>query len=110
MIVNGLAGGLDQENVTATDGLMQRNGSFAISEGLNSALAQGNTQFLTNCLGKFGVGVTTEYLNIFAVCNHLKNTSLYSFCIIMPIRHYERSYQHYTITYQKNATPNTHKY
>jgi hypothetical protein len=71
MVIDGLAGRLNQEHVSATDGLVQRNGNLTVSEGLDDTLTHGQTQLLTDGLCKSGVGVATENLNVISVCNHL---------------------------------------
>ena len=64
IVIDGLAGGLDQKNVSATDGFFQRNGSFAVSKGLNSAFAHGNPKLVAYGLCEFGVGITAEDLDV----------------------------------------------
>ena len=76
VIVDRLAGGLNQEHICATNCFKQGNSYFAVSKSFDFAVAQGQTQFLTNCLCKGRVGVTAENLDIFSVCNHLSYTSL----------------------------------
>jgi hypothetical protein len=78
MVVYGLTGGLDQKNVTATDGFFQRDGSFAVGEGLDSALANGNPQFGADGLCKIGIGVTGENLDV-VVGDHRKYLTHISF-------------------------------
>jgi hypothetical protein len=65
MVVDRLASGLNQENVSAADGFFQRNGSFAVSEGLDCSLAHGQPQLVAHSLGKITIGVTAEDLDVF---------------------------------------------
>ena len=82
VVIHGLAGGIDQEYVRTTDGFFQGDGSLAIGKSLNSALAQGQTQLLTDGHGKLGIGVAGEDLDVFSVSNHQKiPRSLSIFCL-----------------------------
>jgi hypothetical protein len=72
VVVNGLAGRLNQKYVSTTDGLFQGNGSFAVSESLDSALAQLNAQLLADSFGKLRIGVAAENFYIISVSNHLE--------------------------------------
>ena len=83
MIIYGFAGGLDQENVSTADSLFQRNGSFAVGKGFNSALAHSEPKLLTDSLCKGRVGITTENLNIVSVCNHFKTYWWLIFCCLV---------------------------
>jgi len=80
VIIDGFAGGLDQENIAATDGLFQRNGGLAVGEGLDSALAQRHPQFGADGFSKFGVGVAGENLDV-VVCDHRKIPHSYFFIV-----------------------------
>jgi hypothetical protein len=70
MVIDRLTGGLDQENVRATNSFFQGYRGFAVGEGFHCALTHVESQFFANCLGEFGIGVTAEDLNILSVCNH----------------------------------------
>ena len=95
MVVNRLAGGLDQKNVGATNGFFQRNGSFTVGKGLDGAFAQVNAQLLANRFGKFGIGVTAENFYIISVSYHLEIPHLiHSIIYIMPTVHTTGNYNH----------------
>ena len=72
VVIDGLAGGLNQENVGAADGLLQGNGSFAVGKSLHNTLAHGQAQLLADGLSKLLVGVAAENLDIISVCGHCK--------------------------------------
>jgi hypothetical protein len=72
VVIDRLAGRLNQKHVRTTDSFMERNRNLAISKGLDLALTHVDTQFLTDGLGEFRVGIATEYLNVVTVCNHLE--------------------------------------
>ena len=76
MVIDGLAGGLNQEYVGATNGFFQGDGSFTIGEMLHRGLSHFDAQLFADGLSKLRVGVAAENLNVFTVCNHRMNTSL----------------------------------
>ena len=76
VVIDGLAGGLNQEYVGATDGFFQRNGCLAVSKMLDRGFSHFDAQLFADGLSKLGIGVAAENLNVFTVCNHRMNTSL----------------------------------
>jgi len=78
MVIDGLAGRLNEKNVSTADSFFQGDGGFAVCKGTNGALSELNTKLIANGLGKGRIGVAAEYLDVVAVCNHLKYTSLIS--------------------------------
>ena len=63
-VVDGLAGGGDQVDVAAADGLVDGHGHLAVGEGLQGAAADGQAQLGAQGLGKFLAGVAVEDLDI----------------------------------------------
>ena len=70
IVVYGLTGGLNQENIGSADGFQQADGSFAVSKGFHLSPAQLNAQVLADTLGEFAIGVAAENLDILSVRNH----------------------------------------
>ena len=70
MVVYGLAGGLNQENVGAPDGFQKADGCLTVGKGLDLRLAEVNPQILADVLGKFRIGVAAENLDVLSVRNH----------------------------------------
>ena len=69
-VVDGLAGGVDEEHVAAADALIQGYGGLAVGEGLHLCLAQLDADNLADLLCQRGVGVAAENLDVLAVRNH----------------------------------------
>ena len=81
-VVNGLAGGLDDEYVAATNGLVNGNGDLTVSKGLYLAVAHGDAQTLTNGFSQRAVGICAKNLDVLAVRIHVLYLSF----------HYSRGY------------------
>ena len=79
MVIDGLAGGLNEKNVSATDGFFQGYGSLTVSECTNGTLTQLDSKLLADRLGKGGVGVAAKYLDVITVCNHQNIPRLFLF-------------------------------
>ena len=69
-VINGFAGGLNQEYIRAADGFLKGNRSFTVGKGLDGALAHVQTEFLADSFCKFGIGVAAENLDVISVRNH----------------------------------------
>ena len=72
MVVDGLAGGLDEEDVAAADGLVDGHGDFAVGKGCDGAVAEGQPQLAADAFGQALVGVGGEYLDILTMRNHFE--------------------------------------
>ncbi len=57
MIIGGLAGGLDDEDVLAANVLLDVHGHFAVTENANVGVAKRDVELLDHGLGQFGIGV-----------------------------------------------------
>ena len=71
VVVDGLAGGLDEEHVAAAHGLIQRDGGFAVREALDLALAELGADDLADVRCQFGVCVAGENLDVLTVRDHV---------------------------------------
>src|SRR5690606_19832590 len=60
VVVGGVAGGLDDENIMAPDILIDLDSGFTVAEPAYSGLTHGNMKFLGNSFGKFRIGVAGE--------------------------------------------------
>ena len=101
MVVYGFAGGLDEINITATDGLFQGNGCFAIREGLHYAFAHRQAQFFTDGLSKGRIGVAAKDLDV-TIGNHNREPH---FSIFFCFPEQAGIFQlYYSITRYENAT------
>ena len=69
-VVDGLAGGIDEEHVAAADCLVQGDGRLAVGEALDLRLAQLDADELADLLCQRGVSIAGEDLHILAVRNH----------------------------------------
>ena len=69
-VVDGLAGGLNEEHVAAADGLVQGDGRLTVGEALDLCLAQLDADELADLLCQRGIGVACKDLHILAVRNH----------------------------------------
>ena len=69
-VVDGLAGGLDEEHVAAADGLVQGDEGLTVSEAFDLCLAQLGADELADLLCQRGIGVAGKDLDILAVRNH----------------------------------------
>ena len=69
-VIDGLAGGLDNEHIAAADGLVQGDGRLTVSEAFNLCLAQLDADELADLLCQRGIGVACKDLHILAVRNH----------------------------------------
>ena len=78
-VVDGLAGGLDEEHVAAAHGLIQRDGGLAVREALDLALAELGADDLADVRCELGVGVAGEDLDVLAVRNHCFHSPLVIF-------------------------------
>jgi hypothetical protein len=78
MVVNGLAGGLNKEYVSAADGFFQRDGSLTVSKSTNGTLTQLDTELIADCLCEGRIGIAAKNLDVITICNHRKYTSLIS--------------------------------
>ena len=76
IVVDGFTGGLDQEHVGTTDGLLKRYGGFAVSKVLHNSFAHGKAELLADGFGKLGVGIAADNLDVLTVSNHRMNPSL----------------------------------
>ena len=74
-VIDGLAGGLDHENVAAANGLVDGNGNFAVGEGLHLSVAQLGADLLADVLSQLGVGIAGENLNILTMSKHIQTPS-----------------------------------
>ena len=72
MVVDGLAGGLDEEDVAAADGFVDGHGDFAVGKGCDGAVAEGQPQLAADAFGQALVGVGGEYLDILTMRNHFE--------------------------------------
>ena len=79
VIVNGLAGRLNDENIGAANGLVDGYGALAVSEVRACAVAEVLEKLVADLICELGIGVAGEYLDLFAVGNHFKSSSLYLF-------------------------------
>ena len=70
VVVDGLAGGLDNENVAAAHRFVDGYGDLAVGEGGDIAVAQSQAQLAADAFRKGLVCVGGEYLDLFSVCNH----------------------------------------
>ena len=66
VVVDGAAGGLDQEHVAAADRLAEVDGNFAVGELLAGDVAQFKTHCIGDALGQSGIGIAGKQLQ-FAV-------------------------------------------
>jgi len=64
VVVDGLAGGLHQEYVAAADGLVDRDGDLAVSEGRYRAVAEREPQLAADALSERAVCVCAEHFDI----------------------------------------------
>ena len=69
-VVDGLAGGVDEEHVAAADGLIQGYGGLAVGEALDLRLTQLDADQLADLLRQRGIGIACKDLQILAVRNH----------------------------------------
>ena len=81
IVVDGGAGGLDQEDVGAADGLVDGDRLLTVGEGAHLGRAQGSLQLPANSLGQGAVGIAGEDLDILSVCDH-RFVPLFSFCLL----------------------------
>ena len=81
-VVDGLAGGVDEEHVAAADGLIQGYGGLAVGEALDLRLAQLDADELADLLGQRRVGVAGEDLHVLAVRNHGRTLAFYPFWLV----------------------------
>ena len=72
VVVDRLAGRLDQEYIAAADRFIDRQGNLAVSKGGHGAVAQRQPQLAADALGKRTVCVRAEHLDVFTVRNHMK--------------------------------------
>ena len=79
VIVNGLAGRLNDENIGAANGLVDGYRALAVSEVRTGAVAEVLEKLVADLICELGIGVAGEYLDLFAVGNHFKSSSLYLF-------------------------------
>ena len=79
VVVNRLAGRLNDENVCAAHGLVNGYRALAVSEVCAGAVAEVLEKLVAYLICEFGIGVAGEYLDLFAVGNHFKSSSLYLF-------------------------------
>ena len=85
VIVDGLAGGLHDENVGAANGLMHRDGALAVGKMRAGALAEVLEKLIAYLLCEPGVGVSGEHLYLFTMGNHFKSSSLSLFADSDPV-------------------------
>ena len=69
-VVDGFAGGVDEEHIAAADGLVQGDGRLAVGEAFDLCLAQLDADELADLLCQRGIGVACKDLHILAVRNH----------------------------------------
>ena len=67
MIVDGTAGGLDQEYVGAPDGLINRGAYLAVGKVADIGVAQLNADQAADLLCQVGIGIAAENLHVFPV-------------------------------------------
>ena len=79
IVIDGFAGGLDEEHVGTADGFLQGDGSLSVGEVGHNGLTHGYAQLFADGLRKLGIGIAAENLNVFTVSNHRMNTSLFLF-------------------------------
>ena len=79
VVVDRAAGGLDNEHVTAPDGLIQGDKDLPVGEGPNLGLAQFGTHQLADIIRQLGIRVAGENFDILAVRNHFPTPS---FCYL----------------------------
>ena len=72
MVVDGLAGRLDEEDVAAADGFVDGHGNLAVGKGCDGAVAEGQPQLAADAFGQALVGVGGEYLDILTMRNHFE--------------------------------------
>ena len=70
-VVDGLAGGLNEEHVAAAHGLVQGDGGLAVCEALDLALAELGADDLADVRCQFGVCVAGENLDVLTVRDHV---------------------------------------
>ena len=79
VVVDRLAGGLDQKHVAAANGFIHGDGDFAVREALDLHFTELHADDLADVLCQLGVGIAGEDLDVFAVRNH-GGTLLFRFC------------------------------
>ena len=79
IVIDGFAGGLDEEHVGTADGFLQGDGSLSVGKVGHNGLTHGYAQLFADGLRKLGIGIAAENLNVFTVSNHRMNTSLFLF-------------------------------
>ncbi len=72
VVVDGLAGGLDDEHVASAHRLVDADGNLAVCKLVDRAVAHRQPQLAAHALGKRTVCVRTEDLDVFTVRNHMK--------------------------------------
>ena len=70
MVIDRATGGLYDKHIAAANGFVDRNGNFAVGKLLYIAVANFQTKFLSNALGKCRVGIAAEHFDFFPMCNH----------------------------------------
>ena len=72
VVVDGLAGGLDDEHVASAHRLVDADGNLAVGKLVDRAVAHRQPQLAAHSLGERTVCVGTEDLDVFTVRNHMK--------------------------------------
>ena len=85
IVVDGVAGGLDQAHVGTANGFLQRNGNLSVGKGFDVALAHFDAKLPADSLCESRVGVTAENLNVISVRYHPKIPRFISFSVLIPI-------------------------
>ena len=75
-VVDGLAGRVNEKDIAAANGLIQRDGRLPIGEMRDLSLAQLGTDDLADVLCQSRVGVAGEDLDVLAMRNHFVTHSL----------------------------------
>ena len=83
IVVYGLAGGLNKENIAAADGLINGNRALAVCKALALALAQFLAKALADALAEGNIGITGENLHFSSVSKHNAITSLFILVVIL---------------------------
>ncbi len=63
IVVGGIAGGLDHEDVLAADILLDLDEHFHVGEAADLRLGEGQLQILADLLGQFAVGIARDQLH-----------------------------------------------
>ena len=81
VVVNGVAGGLDDENIGSADGFLKGNAYFTVCEMAYGAFSYRKSEAFCNFFSCFGISITAENFNVFAVNVHFLISPVFLFYI-----------------------------